>query len=140
MVTAARPTASRYVDDLIEGLLHVMASAHLGPLNIGDPSEGTIVQLAELIQALIGTTKPIDFRPLPEDDPKQRCPDITLVKTVLGWEPQVPLAVGPASTIASFHAHPGITAIRPNGRHPEQAVSILTGDWPHGIVPRTVPL
>jgi hypothetical protein len=48
--------------------------------------------------------------------------------------------VGLASTIASFRAHPGITAIRPNGHHPEQAVSILTGDWPHGIVPRAVPL
>lgn len=117
-----------------------MASAHPGPINIGDPSECTVVQLAGLIQALIGTTKPIDFRPLPEDDPKQRCPDITLVKTILGREPQVLLAVGLASTIASFRAHPGITAIRLNGHHPEQAASILTGDWPHGIVPRAVPL
>ena len=74
------------------------------PTNIGNPHEMTILQFAERIRGLIGSTSPIDFRPLPEDDPKTRQPDITKARRVLGWEPKVDLDLGLGRTIDYFRS------------------------------------
>jgi len=92
-----------YVDDLIEGFLRLMAQTEtVGPVNIGNPGEFTMLQLAELTLKLVGGPSKIVHRPLPADDPKQRRPDITLAKKHLGWEPAVPLEEGLKRTIAYF--------------------------------------
>ncbi|HFA59424.1 MAG TPA: SDR family oxidoreductase, partial [Rhodospirillales bacterium] len=93
-----------YVDDLVEGLLRFMDSpaAVTGPVNLGNPAEFTILELAELVRELTGAASPIVFRPLPQDDPLQRRPDITRARELLGWEPKVPLRTGLEKTIAYF--------------------------------------
>jgi UDP-glucuronate decarboxylase len=93
-----------YVDDLIEGWLRLMAQTEtVGPVNLGNPCEFTMLQLAELTLKLVGGKSKIVHRPLPADDPKQRRPDITLAQKVLGgWTPKVPLEEGLARTIAYF--------------------------------------
>ena len=92
-----------YVDDLIEGWLRLMAQTDtVGPMNIGNPTEFTMLQLAELTLKLVGGKSKIVHKPLPADDPKQRRPDITLAQKVLKWEPKVPLEDGLQRTIAYF--------------------------------------
>jgi len=93
-----------YVDDLIEGFLRLMAQTEtVGPVNIGNPGEFTMLQLAELVLKKVGGPSSIVHRPLPEDDPKQRRPDITLAQKYLGgWEPRVPLEEGIERTISYF--------------------------------------
>jgi len=93
-----------YVDDLIEGFLRMMASAHevTGPINIGNPKEFTIRQLAETILKMVGGQSRLILKPLPQDDPKQRQPDITVARNTLAWEPQVELEEGLQKTIAYF--------------------------------------
>jgi dTDP-glucose 4,6-dehydratase len=91
-----------YVSDLIEGIYRLLMSAERQPTNIGNPAEMTVLQFAEEIQRLVGSNAPIQFLPLPEDDPKVRRPDITKARTILGWEPKVPLEEGLARTIAYF--------------------------------------
>lgn len=93
-----------YVDDLIEGFVRFMAQTEtVGPLNLGNPGEFTMRELAELTLKLVGGKSKIVNKPLPSDDPKQRQPDITLAKKYLGgWEPQVPLEEGLKRTIAYF--------------------------------------
>jgi dTDP-glucose 4,6-dehydratase len=91
-----------YVDDLIEGIFRLLTSGHVEPVNIGNPHEMTILEFAETIRAAVGSDSPIDFRPLPVDDPKTRQPDIALARRVLGWEPRVPLAEGLRRTIGYF--------------------------------------
>ena len=93
-----------YVDDLIEGWLRLMAQTEtVGPVNLGNPGEFTMLQLAELTLKLVGGKSKIVHRPLPADDPKQRRPDITLAQKVLGgWTPKVPLEEGLGRTIAYF--------------------------------------
>jgi UDP-glucuronate decarboxylase len=93
-----------YVDDLIEGWLRLMAQTEtVGPVNLGNPGEFTMLQLAELTLKLVGGKSKIVHKPLPADDPKQRRPDITLAQKVLGgWTPKVPLEEGLARTIAYF--------------------------------------
>ena len=92
-----------YVDDLIEGWLRLMAQTEsVGPMNLGNPSEFTMLQLAELTLKLVGGKSKIVHKPLPSDDPKQRRPDITLAQKVLKWEPKVPLEEGLQRTIAYF--------------------------------------
>jgi dTDP-glucose 4,6-dehydratase len=78
-----------YVDDLIEGIVRLLHSDYVFPVNIGNPSEITIKDFAEEIIQLTGTQQKIVYHPLPQDDPKQRQPDISLAKKVLGWEPLV---------------------------------------------------
>jgi len=78
-----------YVDDLVEGIYRLLLSDYAGPVNIGNPSEITIAQFAEEIIALTGTSQKVIYKPLPKDDPKQRQPDITLARQLLGWEPKV---------------------------------------------------
>ena len=89
----------QYVDDLIDGIRRLMDVPFNKPVNIGNPNEMTILQFAELIIRLTGSSSPIEFRPLPEDDPKTRKPDITRAKSVLGWEPRVPVQEGLKKTI-----------------------------------------
>lgn len=93
-----------YVDDLIEAMLRMMATGPevTGPVNIGNPGEFSIRQLAELVIELTGASSRIVSQPLPPDDPRQRRPDIAKAKEVLGWEPTVPLREGLAKTIAYF--------------------------------------
>jgi UDP-glucuronate decarboxylase len=93
-----------YVDDLIDGLVRLMGSSHdvTGPLNLGNPTEFTMLELAQLIVALTGSRSEICFRPLPIDDPRQRQPDITKAKTILNWTPHTPLREGLEKTIAYF--------------------------------------
>ena len=97
-----------YVDDLVEGFVRFMnQTATVGPLNLGNPGEFTMLELAEIILKQVGGPAKITHRPLPADDPKQRRPDITLAKKHLGWEPQVPLAEGIARTISYFRKELG---------------------------------
>lgn len=94
----------QYVDDLIEGMIRLMSSSYREPVNIGNPAEMTVLELAHLVQRLAGTDSPIQYCPLPGDDPKQRRPDISLAKEVLDWEPRVPPEVGIARTIEALRA------------------------------------
>jgi UDP-glucuronate decarboxylase len=91
-----------FVDDLIDGLMRLMASGEDGPVNIGNPVETTVFDLAEMIIAMTGSRSGIVSRPLPIDDPKRRRPDISRAETLLGWSPKVPLRHGLARTIAYF--------------------------------------
>jgi len=83
-----------YVSDLIEGIYRLLESDEHDPVNIGNPNEITILEFAERVRALVGTAAPIVFRPLPQDDPKQRCPDISKARRILKWEPKVALSEG----------------------------------------------
>jgi dTDP-glucose 4,6-dehydratase len=91
-----------YVSDLIEGIYRLMNSDEHEPVNIGNPQEITILEFAERVRALLGLEVPIIFEPLPQDDPKQRCPDITKAKRLLGWEPKVNLNEGLKLTLDFF--------------------------------------
>tara|TARA_R110002126_G_C10490507_1_gene503736 strand:- start:11813 stop:12784 length:972 start_codon:yes stop_codon:yes gene_type:complete len=93
-----------YVDDLIAGMLALMDSpaGFTGPVNIGNPFECSMIELAERILRLVGSKSKLEFRPLPQDDPLQRCPDISLAKKQLDWQPKVQLEDGLKETIAWF--------------------------------------
>ncbi len=91
-----------YVSDLIEGFHRLMNSDTTGPVNLGNPGEFTMKELAEKVIALTGSRSKIVYEPLPEDDPRQRKPDISLAKAKLGWEPTVPLEQGLRQTIEYF--------------------------------------
>jgi len=95
-----------YVDDLIEGLIRMMNAANdfAGPVNIGNPNEFSILELAEKVIGLTGSTSKIIFKPLPEDDPMQRRPNIDLAREKLGWEPKIQLQEGLERTIAYFRS------------------------------------
>jgi UDP-glucuronate decarboxylase len=93
-----------YVSDLVEGLYALMTSSEIGPINIGNPGEFTVAELAQQVLSLTGGKSKLVKRPLPADDPKQRRPDITKARTRLGFEPKVPLAEGLKPTIAYFRA------------------------------------
>ena len=93
-----------YVDDLVEGILRFMATdkGFTGPMNLGNPSEYSILEIAEIVINLVGSTSKIIFESLPEDDPKQRQPDITLAKSKIDWEPKTDLKDGLEKTIKYF--------------------------------------
>ncbi|MSP47733.1 MAG: SDR family oxidoreductase [Alphaproteobacteria bacterium] len=95
-----------YVDDLIEGFLRLMGTGDdfTGPVNLGNPVEIPVKELAERIIKLTRSSSTLIYRPLPQDDPTQRCPDITLARSKLGWEPTVPLEAGLERTIDYFRA------------------------------------
>jgi UDP-glucuronate decarboxylase len=93
-----------YVNDLVDGLMRLMETPDdvTGPVNLGNPVEFTIRQLAETVIALTGSSSKIAYRPLPEDDPRQRCPDISLAQKLLAWAPRVQLRDGLIKTIDYF--------------------------------------
>ena len=91
-----------YVSDLVDGIIRLMESDVNDPVNIGNPHEMTIEQIAKAIIAISGSKSQIVYRPLPEDDPKVRRPDITRARTLLGWEPKVPLEQGLVKTLEYF--------------------------------------
>jgi UDP-glucuronate decarboxylase len=93
-----------YVDDLVEGLIKMMDNSEnfIGPVNLGNPIEKSVIEIAELILKLIKSKSKIEFRPLPQDDPKRRCPDITLAKNKLQWQPEISLEDGLVKTIEYF--------------------------------------
>jgi len=91
-----------YVADLVDGLYRLMLSEERYPVNLGNPDEMTIGEFAERIRFLAGSASPIVYRPLPEDDPKRRRPDISKARRLLGWEPRVPLEDGLRLTLDSF--------------------------------------
>ena len=94
----------QYVDDLVEGMIRTMQTddSFTGPVNIGNPNEFTILELAHQILELTGSKSKIVFKPLPSDDPKQRKPDITMAEKVLDWKPAIPLREGLLRTIDYF--------------------------------------
>ncbi|GAA3438041.1 SDR family oxidoreductase [Kutzneria kofuensis] len=94
----------QYVDDLVEGCLLLLASRHPGPVNIGNPHEVTVGELADLVRRLTGSASPVEYVPRPQDDPSIRRPDISLARRVLGWQPRVQLADGLARTIKYFES------------------------------------
>jgi len=104
-----------YVDDLIEGFLRLMNSPAdiTGPINLGNPGEFTILQLAETVIRLTGSRSKIVHRPLPQDDPRQRQPNITRAKTLLDWQPTIPLEEGLRRTIAYFEMQQDRQTVRP---------------------------
>ncbi|MGH9150441.1 MAG: UDP-glucuronic acid decarboxylase family protein [Acidimicrobiales bacterium] len=91
-----------YVDDMIEGFMRLLDSDYIGPVNIGNPQERTILDLARLVLEVTGSASPLVFEPLPVDDPVQRRPDISLARRLLGWEPAVPLVEGLRRTAEWF--------------------------------------
>jgi len=91
-----------YVDDEVRGILALLDADHVGPVNIGNPDEYTVAQLAESVLAVTGSSSELRFEPLPTDDPLQRCPDISLARRLLGWEPTVDLLTGLARTAEWF--------------------------------------
>jgi nucleoside-diphosphate-sugar epimerase len=95
----------QYVSDLVNGVLKLMNASYLFPVNLGNPSEFTILEFAEKVRKLIPTQSKLEFKVLPEDDPKQRKPDITLAKEKLGWMPVVSLEEGLKLTLDYFKSH-----------------------------------
>jgi len=91
-----------YVSDLVEGLMRLMNGDFIGPVNLGNPGEYTILELAQIIQGMINPEIELIYQPLPEDDPKQRQPDITRAQTYLDWQPTIPLKEGLEMTIKDF--------------------------------------
>ena len=91
-----------YISDLVDGIIRLMLSTESGPINIGNPQEMTIEQIARLIIEMTGSKSKIVYQPLPTDDPKVRQPDITRARTLLGWEPKVPLEQGLGRTMEYF--------------------------------------
>lgn len=91
-----------YVSDLVEGFIRLMNSSQTGPINIGNPGEYTILQLAQTIQQMVNPNVEVQYRPLPQDDPRRRQPDITKATQLLGWQPSVNLQTGLEKTIADF--------------------------------------
>jgi dTDP-glucose 4,6-dehydratase len=99
-----------HVDDTVRGILAVAGSGLAGPVNVGNPDEATVLQLAERIITLSGSPSGIEYVPLPQDDPRFRCPDITLATRALGWRPEVSWCDGLAETLAWFAARLGASA------------------------------
>lgn len=108
--TGAQTRSFCYVSDLVDGLFRLMRSNERYPVNVGNPLEMTILEFAEHIKHVSGSAAPIEFRPLPEDDPRRRRPDITKARQLLGWEPKVTLDDGLAETFHYFRSKVGVAA------------------------------
>ena len=96
-----------YVEDEVSGILALLDSDLVGPVNIGNPNEMTMLELAEVVLAVTGSDSTLERRPIPVDDPTQRCPDISLARRALGWDPEVDLQEGVKRTSQWFAEHPG---------------------------------
>ena len=121
-----------YVDDLVDGLIRFMATPHdvTGPINLGNPGEFTIRQLAETIIRLTNSSSRITFKPLPEDDPKQRQPDLMRAKAILGWQPTTQLHEGLRMAINHFRMVLGMAS---DGHDPGQAGAARPPGLPSGL-------
>jgi len=108
----AQTRSVQYVDDLVEGVVRLLRSDHPGPMNIGNPHELTVRELAERIRDLVGSSSELVFVPRPQDDPEIRQPDITLASGVLGWGPSVTIDEGLKRTIDWFREHPEVVEAR----------------------------
>ncbi len=104
-----------YVDDMVRGLLMLLDASLLGPFNLGNPEEVTVIELARRVQAATGAVADIRFEPLPEDDPTRRCPDISSARSQLGFDPQVSIDEGLSRTIAYFASELGVEEAASNG-------------------------
>jgi dTDP-glucose 4,6-dehydratase len=93
-----------YVDDEVRGLLALLDAEITGPVNLGNPDERTVLEIADAVREVVGSTSGITYEPLPEQDPVRRCPDITLARTELGWAPEIELKVGLSLTVDYFAA------------------------------------
>ncbi|MEM6253341.1 MAG: UDP-glucuronic acid decarboxylase family protein [Cyanobacteria bacterium P01_D01_bin.156] len=93
-----------YVSDLVEGFIRLMNGDYIGPMNLGNPGEYTILELAQSIQEMVNPAAELKYEPLPQDDPQRRQPDISKAKSMLNWEPKVPLREGLTLTIADFQS------------------------------------
>ena len=91
-----------YVSDLVDGLMRLMNGDYIGPVNLGNPDEYTILELAQAVQTMVNPDTDLIYKPLPQDDPQRRQPDITKAKTFLNWSPTVPLQEGLTRTVADF--------------------------------------
>ncbi len=100
--TGAQTRSFCYVSDLVEGLMRLMNGDYIGPVNLGNPDEYTILQLAQTVQSMVNPDSDLVYKPLPQDDPQRRKPDITKAKTFLDWSPTVPLQEGLKLTIDDF--------------------------------------
>ncbi|TMR93587.1 UDP-glucuronic acid decarboxylase family protein [Nonomuraea basaltis] len=115
-----------YVDDLIEGIVRLCNSDLEGPINIGNPYELSVLALAEWIKRLTGSSSEMEFVPRPQDDPSVRCPDITLARTRLGWEPRTSIEDGLRHTIAWFQRHPQVWSAQGRASGPLRETPVLT--------------
>ncbi|MDX2245009.1 MAG: UDP-glucuronic acid decarboxylase family protein [Leptolyngbyaceae cyanobacterium bins.302] len=97
-----------YVSDLVDGLMRLMNGAHTGPMNLGNPEEYTILELAQTIQKMVNPDTDIRFEPLPQDDPRRRRPDISKAQKLVGWQPAVPVTEGLFLTIEDFRTRMGV--------------------------------
>jgi dTDP-glucose 4,6-dehydratase len=107
-----------YVDDEIEGIYRLFHHGDSEPTNIGNPEEYTVADLARIVLELTGSKSKIDYRPLPSDDPRQRRPDISRARAMLGWEPKVPVREGVARTIEYFRSLLNSDRMAPRGARP----------------------
>jgi UDP-glucuronate decarboxylase len=114
-----------YVDDMVRGLIGLMnlADAVTGPVNLGNPCEFTVIDLAKKVLALCGSDSPVEHRPLPSDDPVRRKPDISRARELLGWEPSVPLDEGLERTVAYFRRSLRAPALTATARPPRTPVA-----------------
>ena len=108
-----------YVSDLVDGLIRLMNSDYLGPVNLGNPDEYTILDLAQAVQTMVNPDTDLVYKPLPQDDPQRRKPDITKAKTLLNWSPTVPLQDGLTRTIEDFRQRMTLAS-----KQPPQPVSV----------------
>ena len=116
-----------YITDLVDGIIKLMLSSENDPINIGNPLEMTIKEIAETIIKMTGSKSKIVYRPLPTDDPKQRSPDITRARTLLGWEPKVALEEGLVKTIEYFRTR--IKENRTPDRRPRAKFVRAASQW-----------
>ncbi len=122
-----------FVDDLVAGLVAMLRSTETGPVNLGNPVESTVLELARLVLELTGSSSTIEFHPLPQDDPTRRRPDITRARQLLGWEPRVGVTEGLRRTIDWFAAHrdevaaaaPLVAGVQYEGRRTAEFVGSL---------------
>jgi nucleoside-diphosphate-sugar epimerase len=105
----------QYVDDLVEGVRRLMQSSEVRPVNIGNPVEYSVREVAEMVIKLSGSRSEIVHEPLPADDPRRRCPDISRAHEVLGWEPRTPASEGLEKTLLWFAGRSGSALRRGSG-------------------------
>jgi UDP-glucuronate decarboxylase len=113
--TGSQTRSFCYVSDLVDGLIRLMNGSHVGPINLGNPDEYTILQLAQTIQAMVNPDADLRFEPLPQDDPRRRRPDITKASKLLDWQPKVPLTEGLRLTIEDFRTRLGVPGTTSSG-------------------------